>query len=162
MMMVIRELIAEGWTITSEDLTVLAVPDRPHPALRRLRHRRDHLPSEAYDAHLGVDPSRGGLNWGELLGGANRGQDLVEGACDRREGALDVGQVPAVLGQRLGVGIHHALMSRTVSLIAAIPSSARTRRSGLAIGGILPPSSGRSSGPARSCSPPRLGWSGTP
>ena len=33
----------------------LAVHDRPHPALRRLRHRRDRPDPRAFDAHLGID-----------------------------------------------------------------------------------------------------------
>ena len=38
---VIRDLAAEGWTITAEDLATLS-PYRPHPTFRHLRHRRGH------------------------------------------------------------------------------------------------------------------------
>ncbi len=56
MMMVLRELIAEGWTITSEDLAVLS----PYLTARIQSfgvYATDEvtLTPEAYDAHLNID-----------------------------------------------------------------------------------------------------------
>jgi Tn3 transposase DDE domain len=56
MMMVLRELLAEGWTITPEDLAVLS----PYLTARIQRfgvYATDEitLTPDAYEAHLGVD-----------------------------------------------------------------------------------------------------------
>jgi TnpA family transposase len=61
MMMVIRELIAEGWTITAEDLAVRS----PYLTARIQRfgvYATDEvtLAPEAYDANLGVDLAEAG------------------------------------------------------------------------------------------------------
>ena len=56
MMTAVRELIAEGRTITEQDLAVLSpYLTAPHPALRRLRHRRAGLDPEPFDARLAID-----------------------------------------------------------------------------------------------------------
>ena len=57
-MAAVRELIAEGWSITFADLAVLS-PYLTASSVRGLRHRRDHPDPDAYDAHLKVDPARG-------------------------------------------------------------------------------------------------------
>jgi hypothetical protein len=56
MMMVLRELVSEGWTITTEDLAVLS----PYLTARIQRfgvYATDEitLTPDAYDAHLNID-----------------------------------------------------------------------------------------------------------
>ena len=45
---VVRQLLAEGWEIDPEDLAAhLALPDRAHQPVRRVRHRRAHPPARS-------------------------------------------------------------------------------------------------------------------
>jgi hypothetical protein len=53
MMEVIRQLVAEGWQVTAEDLAQLSpYLTSPHPPVRRLRNRRTPIPPDVFDPAL--------------------------------------------------------------------------------------------------------------
>jgi hypothetical protein len=53
MMKVIRQLVAEGWQVTAEDLAQLsALPDLPHPPVRPYATDKLHIAPDVFDPAL--------------------------------------------------------------------------------------------------------------